>query len=125
MLLLTLNQPGSGKTINCQGPFSYGLAFTRCKLTSPSFWRMCNRALQFRKSAKNGGAICCTLKEQGPTGNPPTPALYTAQDEKLIGMLPGAAPHCRPRPSGTSPLLGWSVIPVKPVESRNVGMLAP
>jgi hypothetical protein len=45
---LTLNQPGSGKFVNYRGPFSFDLAFTRCKLTSPGIWQMCNRALRFR-----------------------------------------------------------------------------
>ncbi len=35
-----------------------------------------------------------------------------AQDQKLIGMLTGAAQHCGPRPGQTSPTLVWSVIAV-------------
>jgi hypothetical protein len=48
-----------------------------------------------------------------------------SREEKLIGMLPGAAPHCRPRPGGTSPALRWSVITAKLVGSGEVGMVAP
>ncbi len=52
-------------------------------------------------------------QEKGPTANLPPPALYATRDGKLIGMLTGAAPDCRPQPGGTSPTLGWSVIAVK------------
>jgi hypothetical protein len=38
---LTLNQPGSGKSVNYRGPFAFGLAFTRCKLTSSGNWVLC------------------------------------------------------------------------------------
>jgi hypothetical protein len=44
---LTLLQPGSGKSVNYRGPFSFDLAFMRCKLTSLAIWQVCNRALQF------------------------------------------------------------------------------
>jgi hypothetical protein len=46
---------GSRKFGNYWGPFSFDLAFTRCKLTSPGLRKVCNRVLQFRKSAQNGG----------------------------------------------------------------------
>jgi hypothetical protein len=81
---LTLIQPGSGKFVNYWGPFSFDLAFTRCKLTSPGIWQMCYRALRFRESAQNGAAIYlerarnrpdweptshCTLRGPGPEIN--------------------------------------------------------
>ncbi len=88
---LTLNQPGSAKSVNYWGPFSFGLAFTRCKLTSPGRWPMCNRAQRFREFGQNGTAILLYLDSARPTGNPPTPALYAARDEKLIGIR--LAPH--------------------------------
>jgi hypothetical protein len=47
--------------------------------------------------------------------------IFAARDQKLIGMLTGAAPHCGPRPGKTSPTLGWSAITVKPVKSRGGG----
>jgi hypothetical protein len=34
-----------------------------------------------------------------------------------MGMLTGAALHCGPWPTGFSPVLGWSVMAVKPVEA--------
>jgi hypothetical protein len=42
-----------------------------------------------------------------------------AQDLKLIEILTGTAPDCRPKPGRTSPAFGWSVIAVKP--SRREG----
>ncbi len=78
-MYFTLIQPGSEKSVNYQGPISLGLTFTRCQLTSPGLWQMRNRALRFRKSAQNG-------------------AVSAAQDQKLIGILTGAALHCRPHP---------------------------
>jgi hypothetical protein len=38
-------------------------------------------------------------------------------------MLTGAAPHCKPQPGGTSPVLGWSVIAVKPVKTGETAEL--
>ncbi len=124
--LLTLNQPRSGKSVNYRGPFSFDLAFTRVKVTSPGMWQMCNRALRFREFGQNGAAILLNLDRGRPDWKPASPpTLYAARDEKLTGMLPGAALHCRPEPGGTSPALGWSVKTVKPVRSREVGMVAP
>jgi hypothetical protein len=115
--ILTLNQPGSGKCVKYWGLSCFDLAFTRCKLTSPSICKVCHRELRFRKSAQNGAAPAIhTVRKReraGPTENPPPPALYAARDQKLIGMLTGAAPHCGPRPSGTSPAISWSVYTVK------------
>jgi hypothetical protein len=62
--------------------------------------------------------LYCTYKETGPTGNPLPPALYAARDEKVIGMLTDIAPHCEPQHGRTSPVLGWSIMTVKPVGSR-------
>ncbi len=53
-------------------------------------------------------------KETGSTENLPPSALYTAQDRKLIEILTGDTPDCRPKPAQTSPALGWSVTAVKP-----------
>ncbi len=117
LLKLTLNQPGSGKCVKYWGPFCFDLAFTRCKLTSPSICVVCHRALLFQKSAQNGAAPAIhTVRKRaraGPTENLPPPALYAACDRKLIVMLTGAAPHCRPRPGRTSPAISWSVYTVK------------
>jgi hypothetical protein len=77
-------------------------------------WQMCNRALRFQEFAQNGAAILLYLNRVWPDWEP---ALYLARDKKLIGMLPGAAPHCGPQPGGSSPALGWSVITIKPVEA--------
>jgi hypothetical protein len=48
-----------------------------------------------------------------PPENLPPSAHLMARDWKLIGILIGAAPDCRPQPAGTSPTLGWSEIVVK------------
>jgi hypothetical protein len=53
---LTLILPGSRKSVNYWDSFSFELAFTRCKLTTPSIWQECNKALRFQKSAQNGAA---------------------------------------------------------------------
>jgi hypothetical protein len=39
---LNHNSTGAGKSVNYRGPFSLDLPFTRCKLTSPGLWRVCN-----------------------------------------------------------------------------------
>jgi hypothetical protein len=80
---LTLNQPGSGKTINYQGPFSFGLPFTRCKLTSPSIWQMCNRALRFRESSQNGGAILLCLERARPDWEPASPRTLRSPGREI------------------------------------------
>jgi hypothetical protein len=59
---ITLNQLGSGKSVNYRGRSIFHLAFTRCKLTSPGIWQMCNRALQFRESTQIGAAILLYLE---------------------------------------------------------------
>jgi hypothetical protein len=74
---------------------------------------MCNRVLRFHKSAQNGAAILLYLERVRPDWDPASPALYVAQDEKLIGLLPDAAPHCGPLPGRTSTMLWWSVMTVK------------
>jgi hypothetical protein len=71
--VFTLNQPRSGKTVNYRGPFSFGLAFTRCKLTSPGIWRQCNRVLRFRESTQNSGAILLYLERVRPDWEPASP----------------------------------------------------
>jgi hypothetical protein len=50
----------------------------------------------------------------GLTTNPPPTALSTARDQKLISIMTGAALDCGPQPGRTSPVLGWSVLAVKP-----------
>ncbi len=70
------------------------------------------RQHHYRKSEKAG------LSE-----NPLPPALYAAWDQKMTGMLTGAAPHCRPMPGGTSLALRWSVIAVKAGGNGGVGPL--
>ncbi len=113
-IILTLNQPGSGKSVNYRGPISFDLAFTRWKLTSPGIWLMCNRALWFQKFTQNSRAVLLYLERarNGPLGTCLPTALYTARDKKFIGMLPDVAPHCGPQPSRTSQVLGWSVMTV-------------
>ncbi len=99
--------PGSGKYIKYRGPFSFDLAFTRCRLTSPVFGRCVTEHCNFRNL--HNLVNISTLqksKREGPTGNPTPPALYEAWDRKLIWMLTGAMSHCGPQSSGTSPVLG-------------------
>jgi hypothetical protein len=122
----TLIQPGSGKSVNYWGLFSFELAFTWCKLISPSIRRVCNRALQFWESGRMVWQHYCTEKEQetSPNENPPPSALYMAHEQELIGMLTGAAQHCGPWSERTSPSLGWSVKAVKLVGSGEVGRVA-
>ncbi len=94
----TLIQPGSGKSRNYRGPFSFDLAFMRCKLTSPVIWQMCYRSLRFRKFAQNGAEIYLERVRNRPDWKPTSPPLlYMARDQKLIGMLPDTTPHCGPR----------------------------
>jgi hypothetical protein len=47
------------------------------------------------------------------TENSPLPALYTARDQKLMEILTGAAPDCRPQPGKTFLALVWFVTAVK------------
>jgi hypothetical protein len=54
----------------------------------------------------------------GSTENPPSPALSTAQDRKLIAIPTGAAPDSRPQSGWTSHALWWSLISVKPSRRR-------
>jgi hypothetical protein len=103
MPFLTLNQPGSGKYVKYRGPISFDLAFTRCKLTSPGICVVCHRALRFRKSAQNSAAPAIQKERERERARPH--ALYAARNQKLIGMLTGAAPYCGPGPGGTSPAL--------------------
>ncbi len=49
-----------------------------------------------------------------PTENLPSPALCTARDQKLIGILIGAVLNCRPQPVRTFPALRWSKLAIKP-----------
>jgi hypothetical protein len=63
---LTLNQPGSRKSVNFWGPFSFDIACTRCKLTSPGRWQMCSRVLQFREFSQNGVTILLYLDRARP-----------------------------------------------------------
>jgi hypothetical protein len=82
-IILTLNQPGSEKTVNYRGPFSYGLAFMRCKLTSPGIWRMCNTALQFQESTQNGGAILLYLERARPDWEPASPRTLRSPGQEI------------------------------------------
>ncbi len=72
----------------------------------------------FRNLPRTVRASCPVKKREraGPTENPPLPALYTARDRKLAGMMTGALPDCGPwpGPGRTYPTLGWSVLAVKP-----------
>ncbi len=118
---LTLNQLGSGKSVNYRGPFGFGLAFTRCKLTSPGIWGVCIEHCGFRESAQNGAAtlIGPLWKSKRParlrTHHPPH---STRQGLETDRNFIGAAPHCGPRPGGTSLALAWSVIAVKTGRKR-------
>jgi hypothetical protein len=64
-------------------------------------------------------------QEISPTENLPPLALYAARDQKFIGMLTDATPHCGPVPGRTSLVLGWSVMTVKLVGRRKVSRVAP
>ncbi len=68
--ILTLIQPGSGKAVNYWGPSSFDLAFTRCKLTLPSIWQMCDRAQICPEWCGNTSTL---RKSKSPTENPPHP----------------------------------------------------
>ncbi len=91
---LTLIQPGSGKSVNYRGLFGFDLAFTICKLTSPSFWHVCIERCGFGNLPRTVWQHLYTenQRETGPTENQPPPALYAARDQKLIRIL--LAPHC-------------------------------
>ncbi len=80
---LTRNQPGSGKFVNYWGPFSFDLAFTRCKLTSPGMWQMCNKALQFREFGQNGAAILLYLDRARPVWKPTSPRTLCGQGREI------------------------------------------
>jgi hypothetical protein len=61
----------------------------------------------------------------GLSENLPPPALYVVREQKMVGMLTDATPHCIPRPSGgASPALGWSVIAVKPNEKMKLNIVS-
>ncbi len=122
---LTLNQPGSAKSVNYRGPFSFGLAFTRCKLTSPGRRQMCNRALRFWQFGQNGAAILLYLDRARPDWESASPLTLCGPGREIDRNVPGAARHCGPWPGRTSPALWWSVLTVKPVGSGEVGMVAP
>jgi hypothetical protein len=122
---LTLNQPGSAKSVNYRGPFSFGLIFTRCKLTSPGRRQMCNRALQFREFGQNGAAILLYLVRARPDCESASPRTLRSPGREIDRNVPGAARHCGPQPGRTSPALRWSVLTVKPVGSGEVGMIVP
>ncbi len=122
LLNLTLIQPGSGKSVNYRGPFCFDLAFMRCKLTSPSIWRICIERCGFgnlprtcdniNKSERPARLrICLPRTLRGPG---------SITDRNFID----AAPHCGPQAVRTSPALWWSVIAVKPVGSGNDGRVA-
>ncbi len=125
MRSLSLIQLGSRKSVNYQGSFSFDPAFTRCRLTSPSIWQMCTRVLRFQKSTQNGAATLLHLERarDWPEWEPTSLHTLSALDQKLIEMLHDAAPHCRPRPGGTSPTLGWYALTVKLVRSRKVSRI--
>ncbi len=93
---LTLIQQRSGKSLNYQGPFGFDLTFTRCKLASPGFGTFVIERCGFGNLPRMVRQHYYAEKEQvtGLTENPPPPALYTAQDHKLIGMLTDATSHC-------------------------------
>ncbi len=123
--LLTLNPPGSAKSVNYRGLFSFGLAFTRCKLTSPGRQQMCNRELRFWEFGQNGAAILLYLDRARPDCESASPRTLRSPEQEIDRNVPGAARHCGPRPGRTSPALRWSVLTVKPVGSGEVGMVVP
>ncbi len=106
---------GSGKSIEYWCPFSFDLAFTRCKLTSPDIWKLCNRAVRFKICQEWCGNISTLRKSKRarPNENPPTPTLCAVWNWNLTEMLTSAALDCRPQTGRTSPALRWSVITVK------------
>ncbi len=125
---LALIQPGSGKSVNCRGQFSFDLAFTRCKFISPGIWQMCNRALWFWESAQNSAAILLYLERvrNWPNWEPASPrTLHGPGPEIDWNVLLTPHPHCGLWPRGTSPMLGWSVMTVKPVGSGKVDRVVP
>ncbi len=52
-------------------------------------------------------------RESGPDYKPTTSALCIARDQKLVGILTGAAPDCGLLSSKISPTPGWFEIAVK------------
>ncbi len=122
---LTLNQPGSAKSVNYWGPFSFDLAFTRCKLTYPGRWQMRNRALRFWEFGQNCAALLLYLDRATPDWEPASPYTLCGPGQEIYRNVPSAALHCGPRPDWTSPALRCSVVAVKPVRSGEDGMVAP
>jgi hypothetical protein len=83
---------------------------------------MCHYTIEsagFRNLPRSCGANGPLRKSErpGPTVNPPSPALSTARDQKPIAIQT-AVSDCGPQPGQTSPILGWSVIAVKPSRRR-------
>jgi hypothetical protein len=63
-------------------------------------------------------------QREDPTEDLP-PALCMAWDWKLIGILTGTMPDCRPQKIGTSPAFGWSERAVKPSRSEGESEVKP
>ncbi len=117
------NSTGVWEVRKLPGPFSLDLAFTRCKITSAGIWQMLRERCSFGNPPRMLQQHWYTQKERDSAHNrepAPPPALYAAWDQKLIGMLTGAALHCGPGPGRTSLMLKWSVIAVKPDRSGGV-----
>jgi hypothetical protein len=115
--LLTQNEPRSGKSVKCRIPFSFDLAVTRCKFFSPGIWQVCNRAMQFWKSALNGVARSVHWERVRQWAQLRTchPRILHGPGPDIDWNVDCTAPDSGRQPSGTSPALGWSVITVKPM----------
>jgi hypothetical protein len=109
-------------SVNYRGPFSFDLAFTRCKHISSGIWQVNNRALRFWKSAQNSAATLPHLERVRDRADwePASPRTLHSSRPKTDWNIDRRT-VLGPRPGGTSPELGWSVIAVKPVGSGEVG----
>ncbi len=78
--LLTLIEPGPGRTVKYWDPLRSDLAFTRSKFTSPKICYLCNRMLRFREFFPEQCSAISPLRKSlraDPTENPPPPCtLY-------------------------------------------------
>ncbi len=104
-------------TVKYWGLLSFDLAFTRSKLTSCGilFAKCVIECYGLGNMPRTEWhQLYRKSKRAGLTENLPSPALFTARDLKLIGILTGTALDSGPQPGVTSPALGWSVIAVRP-----------
>ncbi len=96
---LTLNEPASPRA--CHGPGEVKLDLSFSPIT-----RAGEVLIQWSRYMK--GATRLRTRH--------SPALSTTQDQKPNCIMTGGTPDYGPRPGGTPPALGWSVIAVKSSE---------